>query len=383
MATTSSSSTPRVLLTGATGFIGGSVLTQLLDSASPSLQSAPITCLVRGADRAAKLTAAYGDRVKPVLYKDLDDLETATAAAAQHDVVISTTLGYHTASVLALLEGLAQRKRAHPGSEPWLIYTSGTSNVSSRPITGKWLDNDSPKGRAFDDVADDVYGYEVARNAVDPYMQRTTELAVVDAGLELDVRTLVVMAPTIYGVGSGLFNKRSMQIPAYVATALDHGRAVVIGDGEGVWDHIHVQDLAALYEILAERALDNNNNNNKGAADLLPRGKKGIVFASAGQHSWGDVARGVARACHEAGALPDAAVDSLGLAEATKLFAESYLGRADETLVEMGLASSGQTVPTVARRLGWRPARGDEAWLRGFRDDVDAVLRERAEKGRR
>ncbi|RYC59478.1 hypothetical protein CHU98_g6734, partial [Xylaria longipes] len=298
MATTSSSSTPRVLLTGATGFIGGSVLTQLLDSASPSLQSAPITCLVRGADRAAKLTAAYGDRVKPVLYKDLDDLETATAAAAQHDVVISTTLGYHTASVLALLEGLAQRKRAHPGSEPWLIYTSGTSNVSSRPITGKWLDNDSPKGRAFDDVADDVYGYEVARNAVDPYMQRTTELAVVDAGLELDVRTppctprdsdgshafslvrqatadiniaVVVMAPTIYGVGSGLFNKRSMQIPAYVATALDHGRAVVIGDGEGVWDHIHVQDLAALYEILAERALDNNNNN-KGAADLLPRG---------------------------------------------------------------------------------------------------------------
>ncbi|KAI0460002.1 NAD dependent epimerase/dehydratase family protein-like protein [Xylaria acuta] len=375
-ATTSSPSAPRVLLTGATGFIGGSVLTQLLDSASPSLQSAPITCLVRGADRAAKLTAAYGDRVKSVLYKDLDDLETATAVAAQHDVVISTTLGYHAASVRALLEGLAQRKRARPGSEPWLIHTSGTANVCSRPISGAWLDNDSSKGRAFDDAADDVYGYEAARNAVDPFMQRTTELSVVDAGLELDVRTLVVMAPTIYGVGSGLFNKRSVQIPVYVAGALDHGRAVVIDDGEGVWDHVHVQDLAALYEILALRILDG-----KGAD--LPRGRRGIIFASEGRHSWGDVARGVARACHEAGVLPDARVDSLGLAEATELFARSFLGNADETLVEMGLASSEQTIPTVALRLGWKPARGDEAWQRGFRDDVDAVLGERREKGRR
>ncbi|KAI1753625.1 NAD dependent epimerase/dehydratase family protein-like protein [Xylaria castorea] len=375
-ATTSSSSPPRVLLTGATGFIGGSVLTQLLSSTSPSLQSAPITCLVRGAGRAASLTAAYGDRVRPVLYKDLDDLETASAVAAQHDLVISTTVSYHPSSVRALLEGLAQRKRARPGSEqPWLIHTSGTGNVCSRPVSGSWPDDDSPKGRAFDDAVDDVYGYEAARNAVEPFLQRTTELSVVDAGLELDVRTLVVMAPTIYGVGSGLFNKRSMQIPAYIATALDHGRAVVIGDGEGVWDHVHVRDLAALYEILALRVLEERG-------EALPRGKKGIVFASAGRHSWGDVARGVARTCHEAGALPDSKVDSLGLAEATRRFAESYLGdAADETLVEMGLASSARTIPTVALRLGWMPARGEEDWQRGFRDDVDAVLKDRREKG--
>lgn len=61
---------PRILLTGATGFIGGSVLTQLLASTSPSLRSAPITCLLRGADRAAKLKAAYGDRVNPVVYSE-------------------------------------------------------------------------------------------------------------------------------------------------------------------------------------------------------------------------------------------------------------------------------------------------------------------------
>ncbi|KAI0205141.1 NAD dependent epimerase/dehydratase family protein-like protein [Astrocystis sublimbata] len=370
---TPSSSPPRVLLTGATGFIGGSVLSQLLESTSPSLRPASITCLVRGADRAAKLTKAYGDRVKPVLYRDLDDLETTTAVAAQHDVIISTTLGYHTASAHALQRGLAQRKQAHPGSEPWFIHMSGTSNLGSRPVSGLWLDNDSLNGRTFDDVADDVYGYEVARNAVEPYIQRTTELSVVDKGLELDVRTLVVMAPTIYGVGSGLFNKHSIQIPAYVATALDHGRAVVIGDGQGSWDHVHIQDLAELYEILALRVLD------KGGVGL-PWGKRGIIFASEGRHTWGDVVGGVAQACYEVGVLPDASVENMGLADATSLFSRSYLGEADEMMVELGLASSGQTIPTVALGLGWKPTRGDGDWQHGFRDDVDAVLKERQEK---
>ncbi|KAI0399297.1 hypothetical protein F4802DRAFT_603099 [Xylaria palmicola] len=207
-ASTSTSTEPRILLTGASGFIGGSVLTQLLNSSSPSLRSGPITCLVRGADRVTKLKEAYGARVNPVLYREsyliftfdvayqgLDDLETATAVAAQHDVVISATLGIHTASVRALLEGLARRKRARPGSEPWLIHTSGTSNLASRPFAddapaaGSGSGSCSSNGRTFDDAADDIYGYEVAREAAAAYPQRTTELGVVNAGLELGVRT--------------------------------------------------------------------------------------------------------------------------------------------------------------------------------------------------
>ncbi|KAI0100739.1 NAD dependent epimerase/dehydratase family protein-like protein [Nemania sp. FL0031] len=374
--TATTTSPPRILLTGVTGFIGGSVLTQLLDSTSPSLRSAPITCLLRGADRAAKLKAAYGDRVNPVLYNDLDDLATTTAIASQHDVVISTTLGYHLPSARALLEGLAQRKKSHPSSEPWFIHTSGTSNVGSRPISRAWVDApDSPDGRAFDDAVDDIYAYERERDAVEPYIQRTTELGVVDAGIELGVCTLVVMAPTIYGVGTGLFNKRSVQIPSFVATALDHGRAVMIGDGKGVWDHVHVEDLASLYELLAVRALDARGQG-------LPRGKKGIIFASAGRHSWEGIAQGVARACHEAGLLPDATVESVSLPEAAKLFGASYPTEPEEAMIELGLASCAQTIPTVARSLGWSPVRGDDAWERGFRDDVDAVLKERREKSR-
>lgn len=128
-------------------------------------------------------------------------------------MIISTTPGFLTAPARALQEGLAKRKRAGlGGGEPWFIHTSGTSNVGSRPVSGAWLDDGSPQGRVFDDAVDDVYEYEAARNAVEPYIQRTAEKAVVDAGLELDVRTCEFFTPIFFlarewgGGGVGLIS---------------------------------------------------------------------------------------------------------------------------------------------------------------------------------
>jgi hypothetical protein len=233
---------PQILLTGATGFIGGSILTQLLNSSSPSLRNATITCVLRGEDRAAKLSYVYGERVRPLLYQGLDDIEATTAIAAQHDIIINTTLGYHVSSAQALIRGLAQRK-ASTGQDVWMIHTSGTSNLADQPISGAWVEKEV--GFEFDDANDDVYGYEQKREALDPYLQRTTELSVVDTGLELGVNTLVIMSPTIYGIGTGLFNTTSMQIPSYIMAALTHGRAVVIGEGKGVW----VRKTCVCYQI--------------------------------------------------------------------------------------------------------------------------------------
>jgi regulator of extracellular matrix RemA (YlzA/DUF370 family) len=136
------SDTKKILLTGATGYIGGSVLTALLNSAEPVPQSAPITCLLRGADRAALLSSTYGVRVKPVLYRDLNDTETATAVAAQHDIVIHCTLGYHPVSALALVRSLAQPRASTGRGVPTCTsfccwrYLSGKGHWQALP-TGK------------------------------------------------------------------------------------------------------------------------------------------------------------------------------------------------------------------------------------------------------
>ncbi|CAJ2501889.1 Uu.00g047420.m01.CDS01 [Anthostomella pinea] len=353
---------PQILLTGATGFVGGTILTHLLSSSSPALNQTVITCLVRGADRAAVLSSKYGNRVRPVIYKDLDDLEATTAAAAQSDIVINTTLGYHVASGQALLRGLAQRKASTGGRDVWMIHTSGTSNVADQPITKAWVEKDPE--REFDDARDDIYGYEKEREALRPYAQRTAELAVVDTGLDLGVKTLVIMSPTIYGIGTGLFNKTSVQVPAYILSVLDHGRSVVVEGGKGVWDHVHVEDLAELYEVAVVDILDHG-----GAS--LPSGKKGIIFSGNGRHSWMEAAQGAADACYEEGKLADKRVQSIGLAEGASIL------NFGKEMLELGLSSNSRTVSSVGRQLGWKPTRGEEAWIQGFRDDLKAVLAKR------
>ncbi|KAI0387468.1 NAD(P)-binding protein [Hypomontagnella monticulosa] len=357
----SSADTPKILLTGATGYIGGTILDHLLKSTSPALSSATITCLLRGADRAALLTSTYGSRVRPVLYKDLDDIDATIAAAAEHDIVINTTLGYHPTSGAALVRGLAKRKAA-TGRDVWMIHTSGTSNVGDRPITKKWIE---PEGREFDDAKDDVYGYEKDREEREGlYHQRTAEMAVVDAGLELGVKTLVIMSPTIFGLGSGLFNKVSIQIPAYIRAVLKNQHGLVIGEGKGVWDHVHIQDLAELYVIAVKRIVENGGEG-------LPSGKKGIIFSGNGRHTWLEVAQGVADACYEEGKIPDRKVQSVTIPEAASTMLE---GLVDEHMIELAIASNSRTVSSVGRSLGWKPTRGEEAWKGAFREDLKAEL---------
>ncbi|KAI4946854.1 hypothetical protein J4E91_007026 [Alternaria rosae] len=361
-----SNTPPQILLTGSTGYIGGTILTHLLNSSSPTLSAATITCLIRGPERAATLSSTYGARVRPVVYKDLDDLEATTATASQHDIVINTTLGFHTPSVQALLRGLAQRK-ASTGRDVWMIHTSGTSNLADQPISRKWVEEEPE--REFDDAKDDIYGYEKRREALHPAPQRSTELSVVDAGLELGVKTLVIMSPTIYGLGTGLFNKTSLQLPMYIRGVLDHGRAVVIGDGKGVWDHVHVEDVADLYKIAVANVLESGGKD-------LPTGKEGIIFSGNGRHTWMEAAQAVADACYEEGKFTERSVESVGLSEGVKILAAN-IPHMNEDMIELALCSNALTVPTVATKLGWKPTRGEEAWRMGFRDDVKAVLERR------
>ncbi|KAF3769157.1 NAD(P)-binding protein [Cryphonectria parasitica EP155] len=357
---------PKILLTGATGYIGGTILTNLLNSSHPTLEKATFTCLIRGSlERGTLLSSTYGARVQPIAYTDLNDLELTTQVASEHDIVINAGIGYHAASAQALLHGLAQRKAA-AGRDVWMIHTSGTSNLGEQAISKRWVEEDDPD-REFDDERDDVYGYEKSREEVHSYIQRSTELSVVDQGRALGVETVVVMPPLIYGFGTGLFNKKSVQIPSYVRSVLEYGRAVVLGDGTGVRDFLHVEDLAALYRIVVLDILEK-----KGMS--LPRAEKAIIFSAGGRFSWMDIAQCVADVCLKEGRIKDRQVRSIGLEEGVKIFS-SYLEEVDEDMLELGLSGNSRTVSSVAKRLGWKPTRTQDDWQKGLVEDIRATLR--------
>lgn len=64
---------PKILLTGATGYVGGTILHHLLACSDQNVQQAAITVLVRGEERAQKLSKLFGDRINCTLFTDWDE----------------------------------------------------------------------------------------------------------------------------------------------------------------------------------------------------------------------------------------------------------------------------------------------------------------------
>ena len=217
----------KILLTGVTGYIGGSVLHQLLRSKHPSIQEAEIACLVRGQDRVVQLHNAFGSRLKVVLFEGLEDTAHLVEIASQYDVVFNMTLGYHLASAVAFVKGLSLR-RVHTGRDVWLVHTSGVSNLADQPLSGDHIEP-SPD-REFKDSEDDIYTYEKTRNARKRYIQRTTELGMIDAGLGSGVKTVVLMSPLIYGVSGASTSPQSAKPHGtnfWARLARDYGTSAV------------------------------------------------------------------------------------------------------------------------------------------------------------
>ncbi|KAI4652736.1 uncharacterized protein J4E78_007563 [Alternaria triticimaculans] len=348
----------RILLAGVTGYIGGSVLHQLLRSKHAAIKDADITCLVRGQERVAQLHAAFGDKVKVIGFEGLDDTDRLVEIASQYDVIFNMTLGYHLASAAAFIEGLSLRQKS-TGKDAWMVHTSGVSNLADQPLSGVHVE--SKPDLEFDDSGDNIYAYEKSRNTVKKYIQRTTELGMIDAGLESGVKTVVLMSPLIYGVGTGLWNKRSLQVPRLARAAISEGEAIVIGDGKGVWDNVHIEDLAELYELVLVEILS------KGGASL-PKGKQGVVFSAHGRHTWIEVSQAVANAAFDAGVVKSNTVKSVCLADGAKLLTGGV-----EQVAELGFASTCRTRSEIAKRLGWCPRAGLETWERGFVEEVSAL----------
>lgn len=367
-----SPSAPKILLLGATGYIGGTVLYYL--ARSPALAGCqPISVLVRGADRADKLKSAYGDQISTVPLTILDDLDLITRLASEHDIVINAGTGYHPPSAEALVHGLAKRKAATAGNNsdegsttvpPWLIHTSGCSNISDNPPAGDsypedfWLDDSDPLR---------IYELERDREARGPYLQRTAELAVLDAGSRLGVGTTALQSPAIFGVGRGLFSTAEAVVPTMLRFVLDNGYGPRLGDGTAQMGLVHVDDLAGLYVRVVEEVVG-------GGGKGVPSGRGGIVFPCVGMVKLVDIARDCVEAVARKGIIQTAEVKEVDLDTSAPYFGGGDLGR---YIASVAWAGHWNTVGTVGEeKLGWKPVHRKEAWHDHghFDSELDAVL---------
>jgi nucleoside-diphosphate-sugar epimerase len=332
-----------VFFTGATGYIGGPILYQLLQKKGEY----QITALIRAKDKASKLEA-LGVRV---VLGALDDTAIIAEESFKADIVIHTADCDHLPSAKAIVEGL-QKKYKETVKKGIYLHTSGSGivSVNSRGNLDETIWND-----------DDVAQME-SIPATNPH--RDVDLHIFANKSAFD---LAIIAPTtIYGRGhyiEGISNPISIQIPVAIKGALKHKKAQGIGKGLNRWSNVHVDDVADLFIILLNKLL-------KGE---LKGDDQGYYFAENGEHAWGEIYQEIGNVLHKKGIAQDASVreantdeeikDAFGFVEAVYYIASNSRARAKR-----------------GRKFGWNPKFGPDAVIKSIEPDIDYLLAQQAEK---
>jgi nucleoside-diphosphate-sugar epimerase len=260
-----------VFLLGA-GYVGRHVIDNLLAAGHP------VTTLVRNKELANTLEKTG---VK-TLIGNLEDFETITAQAAQHEITINTSSSDDVPSVQAVLAGV--RQRVAQGLPATYIHTSGTGLLV-----------DDAKGRYKSDKIysdDDPASIDALPLTA---MHRDVDLTIVEAAREIGNKAtiVVVIPPIIYGFNP-THKRVSMGLPALVRFALKHGFSGRVNEGRNVWNAVHVADLARAYMTLIDK-LDT----------AVPSAQENpYFFVDNGEDfSWAEAAEHVGRMLHQAGKI--------------------------------------------------------------------------------
>jgi nucleoside-diphosphate-sugar epimerase len=211
----------KIFVTGASGYIGGSIATALVYAGHEAIG------LCRSVDKAALLRQRS---IEPVL-GTLRDEQILFQAARSADAVINAADADDPFVVEILLQALE-------GSGKKIIHTSGSSIVGDR-AAGKH------SNRIFhEDIPRPVRFEKIGRVAVDTQV------------IESVVREVhsVVMCPSlIYGHGTGL-HTQSIQVPWMITVAKKYQTARYVGKGENIWSTVHIEDVVNAYILALEKA---------------------------------------------------------------------------------------------------------------------------------
>jgi nucleoside-diphosphate-sugar epimerase len=209
----------KVFVTGATGYVGGSIATKLVERGDQ------VIGLARSDDAATTLKKRG---IEP-LAGELSAYTPFVEVAKRVDAVINAANSDNAFVVHALLDGLRDSGKA-------LIQTSGSSVVGT-------YDNGEPSERIFDEDAPFTPEPEKAgRVAIDRQILGAT-----------GVRGIVIRPTLIYGRGIGVAGN-SVQIPKLIEVARKHGAPRHVGRGLNIWSNVHIADVVELYVLTLDKA---------------------------------------------------------------------------------------------------------------------------------
>jgi nucleoside-diphosphate-sugar epimerase len=235
----------KVFITGAAGFIGGSIAAGLVKAGHE------VTGLVRQPEQIGELQQIG---VTGIL-GSLDDRALLIAQARAADAVINAASSDNRAAVEAFIEALS-------GSGKVFLHTSGSSIVGDAS-GGLGTDRIYQEDQLPQPTPD-----KAARVAIDHLV-----LAAAGQG----VRSAVLCNTLIYGHGA--LPRDSVQLPRLLKQARKSGIVRHVGPGLNIWSNVHIDDVVDLYLLALEKT-----------------GAGAFYFVENGEASFRDMTAAMARA---------------------------------------------------------------------------------------
>jgi nucleoside-diphosphate-sugar epimerase len=324
-----------IFLTGATGYIGGSILTALLQHSNAS--NFDITALIRGDDERVKKLASLN--VTPIVgsNESFDIIEKV--ATESHVVIHTANSSDDLPSIQAIISGL--NKRTKTTEKPAIyIHTSGTC-VIGEDVRGK---------KGSDKVYTDLDPDQI-NGLSDKKLYRNVDLFIINSADENPlIKTAIIIPPLIYGFGTGLFNRTSVQLPCLIKAALKRHKAEMIGSGEATWDSVHIADLCDAYMIIFDQLIAAYGPDAK--PDVQPNpylttGREGYYFAENGAFKWRQLSEKIGEVLYKKGIVKSSEVTSFPDDEVENNLLDIYSW--------FLFGSQANSKAERVRKLGWNP----------------------------
>lgn len=254
----------KLFIAGATGYIGGEVLHQFIQS-FPDFE---IVALVRTSEKGKLIEDATKGKVKTIL-GSLDSLNIIREETESSNVIINAASNNHLPSLNVIKDVLSKKK-----SKTLFMQISGAGVISDSVDPEKYKPN-----KIYNDIKD----IEEINSLPDSQPHRPADkivLSIEETNPEF-IKTVIISPPIIFGFGNGYDNKLSVQIPSLIKSIVKLGKGLTIYKGDTSWSRVHVFDVGTLFITLISKFINNQ---------IFRSGNLGYYFTNEGtDFTWREI----------------------------------------------------------------------------------------------
>ncbi|KAF8859153.1 NAD(P)-binding protein [Acephala macrosclerotiorum] len=283
-----------------------------------------------------------------VLQIDLENENAVLEGLLRHeiDIVIHNASSLDPMPATHLITALGKR-RDITKEETYFLHTSGMSAFYESA------------GWTHGEVKDTDPVYALEKQAIDPFLVRKTNIAVVEHAKDLGVKSFIVVPPLVYGRGTGAWNRLSTQLPSCISASISQKVVHKFAD-TATMSGVHISDLVTFYRELVERILQKKS---------LPSGELGYYFPLAHDMNWWAALDHIAMALYARGLVND---PKARIWPSDAVAAESL--HCPMQFLHILYNSSSKSIAENRYKLGWKPTWNKEEFLQSMDDEIQAVV---------